>query len=63
MSLAPMTNVLKIVDPPLNLLEMPTIVDTLTHVQFKNHIRLNSQIFRPSLTAPIAISAITIFTL
>jgi hypothetical protein len=27
------------------------IVDTLTHVQFKNHIRLNSQIFRPSLRA------------
>jgi len=39
------------------------IVDTLTHVQFKNHIRLNSPICRPSRSAPIVISAITIFTL
>ena len=54
-----MTNILKIVD----LLVMPTIVDTLTHVQSKNHIRLNSPIFRPSRWAAIVISALTIFTL
>ena len=38
-------------DVPLAQMTVLKIVDTLTHVQFKNHIRLNSQIFRPSLRA------------